>query len=76
MNNAKFSPLENQLLAVLGKKKMTLVDIAGELWTQPRINPNNQVASIVRRINAKCELYKLDWHLNGDGAGRGGRTIW
>lgn len=73
-----FSERESKILEVLGRRKMTISEITEQFYenaTAP-LGANNNIASAVRRINAKCEYYKLPWFLAGDGAGRGGKTIW
>ena len=76
-----FSPLENAVLKALGKRKMRIEDITtrvyifGDVNTIP-MDPSNNIAQAIRRINKKCEYHKLPWFLNGAGTGRGGREVW
>ncbi len=81
MNDLKyilFSPTEEKVLRILGKKKMTVTDIAVELYKSDKkpINPNNVVSGAIRHINRKCEYHHLAWFINGAGLGRGGKTVW
>ncbi len=77
--NELFSPQENRILKILGKKKKTIIEITDELYKGKNSIPltaNNGVASAVRRINRKCEYHKTPWFLNGMGGGRAGKTVW
>lgn len=73
-----FSPTEEKVLKLLGRRKMTI----GLLTKKMRVDQdnwlidNNRIAGAVRRINRKCEHYKLNWFLNGHGLGRQGKTVW
>lgn len=71
-----FSPLENEILKILGKKHLTIVAITKEVYNRPTMNSANVVASAIRRINLKCELHETSWFINGSGTGRAGRTVW
>jgi hypothetical protein len=73
-----FSPTEMKVLKILGRKKMTISEITTKLCGKHKksINAGNIVAYFIRRINMKCKFHKLDWFLNGKGAGRLGRTVW
>lgn len=75
MNENVFSPREQEILKVLGRKKMSITEIVDEL-NLDLFDANNVIAGAVRRINKKCETKKLSWFLNGEGSGRNGRTIW
>lgn len=60
-----FSPREREIIKILGKKKLTLLQIAGDLFKkeskplEPAITVNNSV----RRINKKCEYHQFLWKL-------------
>lgn len=71
----KFSATEQRVLQILGRKKMTILEITEELKLD-NLDGNNRVATCIRRINRKCEYYKLTWHLEGEGTGRHGRKVW
>lgn len=70
-----FSPTEERVLKILGKRRMSLTDIAHRFNDQC-YDKNARAASAIRRINKKCRYHKLDWFINGYGVGRGGRTVW
>lgn len=73
-----FSPLETKILEVLGRKTMSIHDITEQAYSEADepLGANNTIGTAIRRINEKCEYHELDWFLNGEGVGRGGRTIW
>ncbi len=72
-----FSDTENQVIKMVGKEKLTIQQITERLYggrTRP-FNAQNYVAFVVRQITKKCDYHKLDWTLEGEGIGRGGRTV-
>lgn len=73
-----FSPLQEKILKILGRKSMTIVDITTAVYSRKKkhFSANNGVGNAIRRINEKCNYHKLAWFLNGFGAGRSGRTVW
>lgn len=75
-----FSEAEKQVLKILGRKKMTITAIAEDFYFDgdiPEIaDPNNYIGRVLRRIKRKCEFNKLDWTIEGKGAGSHGRTVW
>lgn len=73
-----FSPAETKLLKVLGRRKMTIKDLAQEVYKDgpPMLSSNNAVAAALNRINKKCVFHNLDFIIDGGGLGRGGRTVW
>lgn len=71
-----FSPQEEDVLKVIGRKKITIADIAQALVKEPTVDHNNSIAGCIRRINRKCEKHQLDWIIDGEGMGRQGRTVW
>jgi hypothetical protein len=73
-----FSGSEHKLLKILGRRKMTISELTEEFYSEISrpINGNNSVAQIVRKINEKCDFWDLKFKLNGEGTGRGGRTVW
>ena len=72
----QFSKAEIRVLQILGDKKMTIAEITEKFYGEAPFDANNIIASVVRRITAKCNYYNLDWKLKGIGGGRGGRTVW
>ena len=75
---SQFSPTEQKIIKILGKKEMTIAEITDVVHdTEYRpLNANNRISSAIRRINQKCIFYKLGWWIDGVGAGRAGRTVW
>lgn len=78
MNSDLFSPNEERILKILGRKKMSIKQIAAKFLEGREVflSDQNGVAGTVRRINEKCEKHELPWFLNGMGSGRGGRVVW
>lgn len=74
----KFSFSEQKVLDILGKRKMTIAEIAEEFYTtvKPTVNPSNSITTFLGNINRKTSYYKLNWCIEGAGAGRGGKTVW
>lgn len=73
-----FSLNEQKVLLILGRRKMTIAAITEKFYDgeDRPMNDIIHVASLIRRINKKCEFYKKTWYLEGKGAGRAGRTVW
>ncbi len=74
-----FSPSEEKVLKILGRKRMKLSAITDKFYEDrdlPPLNANILIASVVRRINSKCNYLKADWWIAGEGLGRGGKTVW
>lgn len=71
-----FSDAEKKLLKVLGRKKKTITELTIDYYGDLPYGKSNYIASVVRRINAKCEHHGTSWYLNGKGLGRGGKTVW
>ena len=73
-----FSPLENKILKILGRRKLTVTQITGSIFNRRKksIDANNGIAHAIRRINSKCDYHRLNWFLNGVGRGRGGKLVW
>lgn len=74
-----FSPMEKQILKIVGKRKITIVEITEkylEKFESNALQPNNVVSGAINNINKKCKRHKLKWFLNGAGRGRSGKTIW
>lgn len=71
------SPSEEKVLKIIGRKKLMISEITDRFYrTDAPFAANNRVASIIRRINNKCEYNRTNWFLNGSGCGRAGRLIW
>lgn len=77
---AIFSEHEKLVIDIIGRRKMTIADITSEFYKQTQddepFEPNNHIAGVIRRIVKKCEHHKMTWTLEGEGTGRGGRTVW
>lgn len=74
-----FSPTEQKLLKTLGKKKMSLLELTETMFKDEKKKPINGsiiIGGMITRINKKCAFYELPWYLNGEGAGRAGKTVW
>ena len=74
--DSRFSPLENQILGVIGKQAISIREVTKEIYDGEAIDKNNVVASAIRRINKKCGRLQLKWFIDGIGQGRGGRQVW
>lgn len=71
-----FSPSEQKILKILGRKKMTVTQITVELYRdRPQIHGNIVVNNCVNRIIKKCTVKKLDWTLETEGCGRNGKSV-
>ena len=69
--------MEKEIISLVGHKKMTISEIADEIYKSDKpLEPSNVIASALRRINRKCDLHGLPWTLEGKGGGRHGRTVW
>ncbi len=73
-----FSPHESEILKIIGKRKVTIAEITAEFYAERTklFDSSNYIASVVRRINRKCDHIKAPWRLAGSGSGRHGRKIW
>ena len=74
-----FSANEHIVIKILGRKKMSIREITQRFYAldyEPKINDNNYIASVVRRIKHKCENNEVNWTIAGSGCGRRGRTVW
>lgn len=72
-----FSMTEERILEVLGRKKMTVLEITAALYDIKRFpESRNTISNMIRRINLKCRLNNLDWYLNANGGGRHGKLVW
>lgn len=77
-HRSTFSRSEQKVLEILGRRKMTIAEITDKFY-DGEVRPLNDiiyVASVIRRINRKCNYYGKTWTLTGEGAGRAGRTVW
>jgi hypothetical protein len=72
-----FTAPEKEVLKILGRKKLTISQIVSR-WGGPShaLDRNNYIASVIRRINKKCKHHGLTFSIAGEGAGRGGKTVW
>lgn len=72
-----FSPLETKIIAALGKKHWSTVELVQKIYgNQPPLFAANAITNAVRVINKKCEYHRFDWFINGAGSGRAGKTMW
>lgn len=73
-----FSKQESKVLRILGRKKLTITELADEYFKDEEkvIDPNNTICGVITRINRKCDFNNLDWFVSGEGLGRHGRTVW
>jgi hypothetical protein len=73
-----FSRREQEILLILGRKKMSVGEIAEIYFAGGRMpmQAKQLISNAVLNINKKCEFYKLPWRLASKGGGRGGKTIW
>jgi hypothetical protein len=73
-----FSPIETKVLKLLGKRKLTIGELTEEFFFKSGIrslNPGAVVSAAVLRINKKCKFHGLNWLIEGEGLGRGGKTV-
>ena len=74
-----FSQIQEKILDILGKKEMTIQDIAKEVYKGSKdkpLSPNNSIVSAISYINLKCYKNKLDWRIEDEGSGRKGKTVY
>lgn len=76
----KFSPTEKKVLKILNKtsKKLSITEITEKYFIGEKkpIDPNAVISGAILNINKKCAFNKLSWSINGEGLGRGGKTVW
>lgn len=60
-----FSDRENKIIKIIGKKTLTIAQIAERLWSkgQEPFDDNIAVSNCTRRIIKKCQVNKLEWTL-------------
>lgn len=75
-SSSLFSESEAKVLEILGRKKMTINELAAEFYKKKPVDANNKITTFLRRIKKKCEFHKAPWTIDGEGAGRNGRTVW
>ena len=71
-----FSQLETDIINAVGRRQIKITDLVEKIYDKPGPSAKQTVASLVRRIESKCEYHKLDWTLRGEGLGRNGKIIW
>lgn len=78
----KFSPLENRVFGVIGKRKISVEQITQEIYgqlpagrTAPKI-PRNSIVCAIRSINRKLEKKGYKQRINGENRGRYGKIVW
>jgi len=74
-----FSPVQHRVLKALGNKQMKLSDLAEKVYKdehQKPMSPRTAVRSAIEFINYKCEMNKIPWRIETDGAmGRNGCMV-
>lgn len=74
-----FSDAEQQILKILGNRKMTLIEITERFYDDGDhsevFSPNNYIGSAIRRIAKKAEHFDLPWRIAGK-RDVTGRTVW
>jgi hypothetical protein len=72
-----FSKNEWKIIKLIAGKRITIRKLTDKFYGKKQpIDGNNRVAGFVRRISSKCKHNKLGWVIDGEGMGRGGRTVW
>lgn len=73
-----FSETEISIIQLLGNRRISIKELSEEHFKDKKIplNPNNVVSGAIVRINKKCKYYNLDWFIDGEGLGRGGKVVW
>ena len=73
-----FSNHERKVVKILGTREMTVSNVTKVFYDERKmpLQGDNYIAGVIRNVTKKCEFYNLDWTINGDGAGRAGRTVW
>lgn len=61
-----FSEREDEIIKIIGRKGMTIEQIAKELFEGKvkRFDYTISVGNSIRRIIKKCDYHNLDWTLN------------
>jgi len=75
-SSSLFSASEQKVIKILGRKKMLIGDLVKIFYKRKPVDANNKIGTFVRRIKKKCEFHDMPWTLDGEGAGRNGRTVW
>lgn len=74
-----FSRSEEEILKVLGRRKMSVQQITEKFFSDSTrvepMQPNNYIGSALRRIAKKAEHFDLNWRLAGKRDSQG-RTVW
>ena len=78
MTYEMFSPTESELIKILGNKTMKIGELTEEFYSHliKPLNFQNIISGAILRINKKCKHHKLNWHIQGIGLGRQGKTVW
>ena len=71
------SKVEEKVMKIIGRRKMKIGAVT-EAFYDGIIPPGgqNRIAGVIRSINIKSDYYNLNWKVDGEGAGRNGRTVW
>ena len=73
-----FSAAEEQVLKILGRRKMTIYELTERYYADAiniPMDPENYIGRVVRRITKKCTHFKLSWTIVGTRSVQG-RTVW
>lgn len=73
-----FNENEKKLLKIMGRFKQAsfITELVKKFYDSPPMEANVKIALMIRRINMKCKRYDLDWYIEGQGVGRGGKVVW
>lgn len=73
-----FSDTENKLIKIMKhERKYRLSDLSDKFFGDDKpLYEAIRIGNLVRGIAKKCEFYNLTWTIEGEGGGRGGRTVW
>lgn len=72
-----FSKTEQEILDVIGKRKLTIKEITDKHFgTDQPLEAGNRIAGVVRRIKRKCEYYEdIGWTIRDESEGKE-KLVW
>lgn len=74
-----FSPAEEEILSILGSRKMTVKEITEKYYANGKhkesVEPCNFIGTLIRRISKKAEHHGLAWKIAAE-KHHFGRRIW
>lgn len=72
-----FSDSEKKLIKLINKKPITIAELTSKYYgdDQP-FEASKRIAGLVNRITAKLKDSDVDWDLESQGGGRGGKSVW